>query len=95
MQNSGLGNSINTLASLMGYFRIPMVLLVSQRGLGGETIGAQVPMGSVTEQLLKVLDVPCFIYRRREDLVHLKDHVLHAKSQEKPVALLVHREFWE
>jgi sulfopyruvate decarboxylase subunit alpha len=94
MQNSGLGNSINTLASLMLFFRIPVVLLVSQRGLSGETIDAQIPMGRATEQLLKNLDIPFFTYSRREDLVHLKDHVFYARSKEKPVALLVHPEFW-
>jgi len=94
MQNSGLGNSINALASLMGYYRMPIILLISQRGGPGENIGAQVPMGRATERLLKTIDIPFFKYNSREDLGQLKDHISYAKVAEKSVALLVSPQFW-
>lgn len=94
MQNSGLGNAVNALASLMAYYKIPMILVVSHRGLPGETIGAQVPMGKITERLLRTLDIPFFRYESLEDLAHMKDHISHAQAEEKPVCLLISPKFW-
>lgn len=94
MQNSGLGNAVNALASLMAYYKIPMILVVSQRGLPGEPIGAQVPMGKITERLLTTLDIPFFRYESVEDLAQMKDHISHAQAEEKPVCLLVSPKFW-
>ena len=51
MQNSGLGNSINALASLVALYRIPLVMLISHRGTPGEKIGAQFPMGALTSSI--------------------------------------------
>ena len=78
----------------MKYYRIPMILLISHRGGPGETIGAQVPMGKATEDLLRALDIPFFTYHKRDDLSQLKDHVSYAKTTERPVALLVSPQFW-
>ena len=57
MQNSGLGNCINTLASLNIAAQIPVVLVISHRGDLGEFNPAQVPMGQAAEQILEALDV--------------------------------------
>ncbi len=45
MQDSGLGNSINALKSLIQFFQLPVVMLMSYRGSPGEPVPAQVPMG--------------------------------------------------
>lgn len=58
MQNSGLGNCINALASLTQLYGLPLFLLVAQRGGSGEPIGAQVPMGEATPRLLDALQIP-------------------------------------
>ena len=94
MQNSGLGNCINALASLTGFYRIPLILLVSQRGMPGEKISAQVPMGTATEDLLKAVGIPFYRYETREDLLHISDHVSHAQIAETTVALLINPQFW-
>jgi sulfopyruvate decarboxylase subunit alpha len=60
LQNSGIGNSINALASLNKTFNIPLLLLVSHRGVEDEQIVAQVPMGEATPGLLDVLGIPYF-----------------------------------
>ena len=48
MQNSGLGNCINTLGSLNVASQLPVVLVISHRGDLGEFNPAQVPMGQAT-----------------------------------------------
>ena len=49
MQNSGLGNCTNALASLNMTSMIPMVLVISHRGDLGEFNPAQVPMGRAVD----------------------------------------------
>lgn len=57
MQNSGLGNSVNTLGSLNVASQIPVVLVISHRGDLGEFNPAQIPVGQATERILDALDI--------------------------------------
>jgi sulfopyruvate decarboxylase alpha subunit len=57
MQNSGLGNCVNTLASLNVAAQIPLVMVISHRGDLGEYNSAQVPMGQAAERILESLEV--------------------------------------
>ena len=57
MQNSGLGNCVNTLGSLNLAAQMPVVLVISQRGDLGEFNPAQVPMGQAAERILETLEV--------------------------------------
>jgi sulfopyruvate decarboxylase subunit alpha len=58
MQNSGLGQSVNALASLVVPYRIPMLLVVSLRGAAGDPTPENQVMGRLTEPLLAGLGVP-------------------------------------
>lgn len=57
LQVSGVGNSLNGIASLLLPHRIPAVLLISQRGELGEFNPAQVPMGRALRPVLDALGV--------------------------------------
>jgi sulfopyruvate decarboxylase alpha subunit len=57
MQNSGLGNCSNALASLNVASQIPIVLVISHRGDLGEFNPAQVPMGQAVGQFLDALGI--------------------------------------
>ena len=57
MQNSGLGNCVNALASLTCFYRLPLFMLMSHRGGAGEKIAAQVPMGRAAPLLLDALSI--------------------------------------
>src|SRR3972149_289603 len=57
MQNSGLGNCVNALASLNVASQIPIVLVVSHRGDLGEFNPAQVPMGQAAAPILDALGI--------------------------------------
>jgi sulfopyruvate decarboxylase alpha subunit len=59
MQSSGVGNCVNML-SLARACRFPLVMLVTMRGEWGEFNPWQVPMGSITEQALRLCDVQVF-----------------------------------
>lgn len=57
LQNSGIGNAVNALTSLMSFYDLPLLLLVSQRGGATERIAAQRPMGRATRPVLEACGV--------------------------------------
>lgn len=58
MQNSGLGVSLNALASLNLIYRIPVLLVVSLRGYQIEDAPEHWVMGEVTPRLLEMVKIP-------------------------------------
>lgn len=95
MQNSGLGNSINALASLNMLYGIPLLMIISHRGVEGEPIVAQVPMGELTSKLLDTMDIPYFLPQKGIDPADLIVKAWNAASkQKKPVAVLLPIPFW-
>ncbi len=95
MQNSGLGNSINALASLDLLYGIPLLLIISHRGVKSEPIVGQVPMGRLTTGLLDVMQIRHFSPDRASAACEIvRDAWRLAKSEHKPVAVLLDLEFW-
>jgi sulfopyruvate decarboxylase subunit alpha len=94
MQNSGLGNSINALASLDLLYRIPLLMIISHRGCEGEQLVGQVPMGQLTPGLLDVMAIPRFspASAEAEDVV-VRAWAL-ASTERRPVAVLLDISFW-
>ena len=58
LQSSGLGNSINALASLNVAFEIPVLMLITMRGGDGEWNPTQQPMGRAVRPILDSLGIP-------------------------------------
>jgi sulfopyruvate decarboxylase subunit alpha len=94
MQNSGLGNSINALASLDFLYEIPLIMIISHRGCEGEPIIGQVPMGRLTPKLLDAMEIPKFSPSSAdaEETVALACNL--AFEQRRPVAVLLDLQFW-
>jgi len=94
MQNSGLGNSINALASLNILYGIPLLMIISHRGGVGEPVIGQVPMGRLTVPLLEAMAIPHFEPRQGA----AEETVVKAWSRACagccPVAVLLDLEFW-
>src|SRR5256885_2062245 len=57
MQNSGLGNCINVIASLHQSYEIPVLLVVSWRGHHGKDAPEHILMGAVMPDLLNLFKV--------------------------------------
>ena len=95
MQNSGLGNSINALASLDMLYGIPLLMIISHRGGAGEPIVGQVPMGRLTVPLLDAMADPAFfappVQRRRRRWPRPGSW---PQASRRPVAVLLDLEFW-
>jgi len=61
MQNSGLGNALNPLTSLLGSHmnKVPLILMIGWRGKNPETDEPQHrTMGQITPQVLELLSIP-------------------------------------
>ena len=88
MQSSGLGNSVNALASLCVPARTPIPLFVNLRGGPGEFNIAQVAMGRTARPILDLLGLVHFTLETEDRMDRLLDGALklcHANRQ--PVAI--------
>lgn len=94
MQNSGLGNCINALASLDFLYGIPLLMIISHRGGAGEHMVGQVSMGQLTAPLLDAMEIPHFSPdgAEAEDAVNAAWH--RAEADQKPAAVLLDLDFW-
>ena len=95
MQNSGLGNSINALKSLMELYEFPLLMIMSHRGTEGENICGQVPMGESTPLILKAMNFNFFKpgtpQGAYEDILNAWDLSV---EEGKPVSVLLEIKYW-
>jgi len=93
MQNSGLGNAVNPLASLCVPYEIPLLMLVSWRGEPGKKDAVHhYPMGEATPGIFDLLHIPSEILREDSDLTACVGRaVTHMEKERKPAALIVPR----
>lgn len=96
MQNSGLGNSVNVLASLNKLYNFPILMIISHRGTFGEGVYGQIPMSKATTKVLDSLDI---FYQKVDDPNEAEETVERAwnlaKISEEPIALLFDISYWK
>ena len=95
MQNTAIGVTINSLATLIQYYHIPLPMLISYRGEVGERIACQVEMAVHTKALLAQLNIPTYHFHHRDDVVELDAILNHCFMSKKPVAILTDAGFWK
>ena len=95
MQNSGYGNIVNAVCSLVNYYNIPIVMLVSHRGSEGERIDAQVPMGDAVQGVMEASGVRCVSVERLGELDRVDEGIDWAHANGKSVAFLFPFSFWQ
>ncbi|KYF66211.1 thiamine pyrophosphate-binding protein [Sorangium cellulosum] len=90
MQSSGLGVSVNALASLSTMYEVPTLLVISWRGEGGNDAPEHIMMGEIMIPLLDLMKIPHRVLRAGEPMEPqvgwAKDVML---STRKPAALIV------
>jgi sulfopyruvate decarboxylase subunit alpha len=97
MQNHGFLAAINGIVSCAQLYRIPLLMLISQRGSFGERDPWQTEGGAVTEDVLRALRIPFERLATVEDVpVRIAQAQTLAQSSLKPVALLLMRDLmWD
>ena len=95
MQNSGLGNSINALKSLMELYEFPLLMIMSHRGTEGENICGQVPMGESTPRILEAMDFKFFKPGTPEGAYDdIRESWDLSIEEGKPVSILLEIKYW-
>jgi len=89
MQNSGLGSSINPLASLDILYRIPMLLLISWRGYQGKDAPEHLIMGESMLKLLDALGIPYQVISEDNPEAAISASVKAMKERGIPVAAIL------
>lgn len=95
MQNSGLGNSVNVLASLNKLYKFPILIIISHRGTFGEGVYGQIPMSKATTKVFDSLDIS---YHKVDDPNESREIIKKAWDlsfiSEEPIALLFDISYW-
>lgn len=94
MQNSGFGNSINAVLSLLNYYKVPVVFVVSHRGSPGEPIEAQKMMGGAIKELLRIANVACIDVPNLAALEQVPPAISLARQEGRSLALLLPFSYW-
>ena len=91
MQNSGIGNIVNTLSSFSLMYRIPVLLIIGWRGYGGPPNDAPEHwiMGSKTTDILELFEIPYKIVESNDLETSLDDLLKEMQHRMSPGAFLV------
>lgn len=94
MQNTALGVVVNTLATLIQFYHIPLPMLISYRGEVGEPVACQVEMALHTKAILNQMHIPTYHFHAPGDVGELPGVLSHTAMCRKPVAILTDASFW-
>ena len=91
MQNSGLGNSINALASLDILYQIPILLLISWRGYEAKDAPEHLVMGKSVIKLLEDIGIPVQVISKEEPEKAIAASVKELEEKQIPAAMILRR----
>jgi phosphonopyruvate decarboxylase len=91
MQNSGLGNSIDALTSLVLLYRFPILLIISWRGYREKDFPEHSLMGKYMRDFLKTMKIPAIVLSKNGLPKQIADAERMMKELEAPVALVLRR----
>jgi len=95
IQSSGIGNMLNALLSLTGFYELPLAIFVSQRGIYQEKIAAQFPMGKGLPKILKGAGIPHTIISSREDFPAVARNLKRVYQKNRMHAFLLSPAVWD
>lgn len=95
LQNSGIGNLLNALLSLTAYYRLPLALLLSHRGVYRETIAAQEVMGEHVQAVLEAAGVACTRVDTADELSRVAAPLARVYAEGRIHAFLLSPQVWE
>jgi sulfopyruvate decarboxylase subunit beta len=94
VQSSGIGNMINAMCSLTKTYQMPLLLIVSWRGVYREKILAQIPMGEKLPDVLRAIGVSYNVVKAKEDVHNIGDVALKVYENKTIHAVLLNPSIW-
>lgn len=94
MQNTAIGITTNTLATLIQFYQMPLPMLISYRGELGERVACQVEMAVHTKAILNQLNLQTYHLHTADDVDKLDCILNHTFMCRKPTAILTDANFW-
>jgi sulfopyruvate decarboxylase subunit alpha len=94
MQNTAIGVTINSLATLIQYYQIPLPMLISYRGEVGEKVACQVEMAIHTKALLAEMHIPTYHFHHASQIDEFDGILNHTFMSKKATAILTDASFW-
>lgn len=93
MQNSGLANSINAIASLCIPYNIPILLLVTWRGYPKDENEPQYHhvMGKSTIPILEEIGIPAQVISKEDPEIAVKNSIKEMENKQIPAVMLLIR----
>lgn len=93
MQNSGLANSINALASLCIPYRIPILLLVTWRGCPDDEDepAYHVVMGEATISIMEEMGIPVEVMSKENPETAIFKSIQNMQERQIPAVMLLRR----
>ncbi len=95
IQSSGIGNMINALLSLTGFYELPLAIFVSQRGIYQEKIAAQFPMGKGLPKILRGAGIRHTLISSAEDFKVIPRKLKTVYQKNQIHAFLLSPAIWE
>lgn len=95
IQSSGVGNMLNALLSLTGFYGLPLALFISHRGIYNEKIDAQVPMGKHLASILEAAGIACSEISSVKDFSVIKKKLPSVYKKNDIHAFLLSPAIWE
>ena len=95
MQNSGFGNSVNAVCSLLNYFEIPVIFVISHRGSPGEPVEAQNGMGDAVSGVMAASGVPAISIDHPDQLQQIDGEIAQAHAEGRSLGILLPFSFWQ
>jgi sulfopyruvate decarboxylase subunit beta len=95
VQSSGIGNMLNALLSLTGFYGLPLALFISRRGIYKEAIAAQIPMGRALPALLRAAGIPFLAVKDRRELAGVRKPLNAVYERGMIHAFLLSPAIWE
>ena len=89
MQNSGLGTSLNALASFSLMYGIPALLVVTWRGYQGQDAPEHILMGEISPRLLELLGIPFRVPSADSLAADIAWAAAEMDARQAPVALVI------
>jgi phosphonopyruvate decarboxylase len=89
MQNSGLGTSLNALASLSLMYGLPALVVVTWRGHGGKDAPEHILTGAITPHLLDLLGMPYRVLSAETAAADVAWAAREMDARMQPVAIVV------